>query len=632
MEVLFWLALVFGVFFLPLILAICAMVKVGNLREEVRALRLRLDAAPGSSPDTPAPVATRVPRKVPAPPPATVPPPPQPAAAKAPVVPPPLPRARVDREVLLGGRIASFIGIGLLLIGIALLIGYAVRHAWLGPAARIALGVLAGALLVGLGHASEVKGQGRLTVLARVLTGGGTAVFYFSVYAAFGIYGLIGPAVTAAGLVIAVAATLGLALVYNSQTVAVIGVIGALLMPPLISEDAERVWFLLSYIATVNVPVIALGIRRRWQGLYNTAFAFTMIYQGLLLIDLRVADAPWLGGFAVVYFLQFTALGLLKLRAERALFSRQADIVRLVLNSLCLLAMTYVVLDTWGQASWMGAALLGLAGLHLIAARLGARWFPAFTFDLQALLLGALLFASLALPAQLAGAWISVGWALMGAAVCVLALRVRMPLLQGGALVLGVIGVLKSIGYDWQGYESPPTLFLNARFLSGLCTAALLGAQGLLHQRAARDQTPPADATAKAASCYVGSTRTAPARRWPLPLWLYLGTVAAAILLVTTELHRWPIAWASALITLWWALSASALTVWGLTRRQPVFRYTGWVVFGVTTVKVLFIDLAELDGLARIAAFMGVGLLLLLLSYLYQHMAARLTTDTEETA
>jgi uncharacterized membrane protein len=53
----------------------------------------------------------------------------------------------------------------------------------------------------------------------------------------------------------------------------------------------------------------------------------------------------------------------------------------------------------------------------------------------------------------------------------------------------------------------------------------------------------------------------------------------------------------------------------------------GLILFGLTTLKVLFIDSSELKGIARIAAFMGAGILLLVLSFVYQKVSARFLAD-----
>jgi uncharacterized membrane protein len=52
----------------------------------------------------------------------------------------------------------------------------------------------------------------------------------------------------------------------------------------------------------------------------------------------------------------------------------------------------------------------------------------------------------------------------------------------------------------------------------------------------------------------------------------------------------------------------------------------GLILFGLTTLKVLFVDSSELKGIERIAAFMVTGVLLLVLSFIYQKVSARFLT------
>lgn len=740
MEIVIWLGVIILVFFAPLIVSIIALIKISHLRDELNQLRqqqqptAKANSQPAAAPQ---PATEAAPKSVVTP----LPPkkPPQPSA------PPPLPKTSpaqpsTTTEALLGGRIASFVGIGLLLTGIAFLIGYAIRHAWLGPAARIGLGIGAGFILIALGHWAETRGRERLTVLARVLTGGGAATLYFNVFAAYGMYDLIGPIPTAIGLLLSATLTIVLALKYQSQIVAVIGVVGAFSMPALIQDDDSRIAFLLTYIAMVNLPVILLGLRRNWQGLYNTSFIFTALYQGLLLVEFDPEHGRWLVFFSPLFFLQFTTLGLLKLRSEQVQSDRSADWLRLLLNSLLLLGVMTITIDQLDANRWMGAALVGLGLLHLLVARIGWHWFRSFTNDLVTLLAGALMCFSLALPAQLDGAWVSVGWSLMGVTVCWLSLRARVPLLPSAALILGLLGLLKGLSFDWHLYDVPPPLFLNARFASGLLSAILLGCQGWLHQRmsplsteegeqslgnagsialqlpavaalaiwvifmadiywtlgwddpwawlvaaaiwmgiglaccwtseAIRGANPvgrfllallplkvllalfllevearlsiasPAfanhlfaawavfvAATGVVASHPRAQLGSVPGFGFSLARWLQIGTALSGILLVTLELHRWNHDWSQVLITLWWALSASGLIGWGFWRRQSIYRYVGLMGFAVTTGKVILVDLMELDGLVRIAAFLGVGILLLLLSFIYQHMASQLLPD-----
>lgn len=727
-----WILILFLLFFFwgaPLILGITALMGVKKLRREVYFLRQNLSRT-GAHPEQAEPVIPPPLPKIPAPKPASSP-------EKAPEETPEqiiasAPPGFSFNEILVGGKLASFAGMGLLLIGIALLIGYAVRHAWFGPGARVLLGLITGAVCVALGHLAEIKGRQTLHVLARSLTGGGAAIFYFVVFAAHSFYALIPGPPAAAGLVLSAAATLGLAVAYRSQAVAVIGVLGAFLMPVFLDGLSDSRLFFLGYIALINLPVILLGLQRKWQTLYNLAFGFTVFFVFMLAVGdpPRLRDGAALLGFGFVYFVQFTALGLLKLRRERDIRGRTADIVRLLLNSLGFLGLLYHEFEALNLEAWTAAAMLGLALLHIAFVHIGWKAFPAFQLDNLALLAGALICASLALPVQLDGAWVSTGWAIMGVILCAFALKANIPLLQVAATLLGFLGLMKSVTFDIRLYPTAPDLFFNARFFSGILSALLLGVQGTLHRRitpAGRDPAGsaspllmmlgllgillvffadvfwtlgtrdsaawllstlfllitalatvplarseaglvrfslllfalvplkllldlfliasigiPAETALFANTVFVSLlvfsvlslwvSRELPRRepfsdtlpQTPYATGLHLSSLAAAILIVTTELYRIDSDWGQTIVTVWWAACAMGLVLFGLFRNTRPHRRAGLSLFGLTTGKVLLVDMAELEGLDRITGFLVAGMLLLILSYLYQKAAVRL--------
>jgi uncharacterized membrane protein len=59
------------------------------------------------------------------------------------------------------------------------------------------------------------------------------------------------------------------------------------------------------------------------------------------------------------------------------------------------------------------------------------------------------------------------------------------------------------------------------------------------------------------------------------------------------------------------------LIVIGLQRRYAPIRYVAMLVFGATIVKVFAFDMAQLERIYRVSSVIGLGLLLLLTSYLY---------------
>ncbi len=74
--------------------------------------------------------------------------------------------------------------------------------------------------------------------------------------------------------------------------------------------------------------------------------------------------------------------------------------------------------------------------------------------------------------------------------------------------------------------------------------------------------------------------------------------------------------------TIAWAVFALALIVIGIVRRLPAARYAALALLSVTLLKLFFHDLAHLNQLYRIGAFIGVAVIAILASLAYQKFFA----------
>jgi uncharacterized membrane protein len=72
-----------------------------------------------------------------------------------------------------------------------------------------------------------------------------------------------------------------------------------------------------------------------------------------------------------------------------------------------------------------------------------------------------------------------------------------------------------------------------------------------------------------------------------------------------------------------WALYGTGLLLVGRVRRSRLLRLMALALLGLTTLKVFFWDLSSLDRAYRIVAFIGLGAILLAVSYLYQKSQQR---------
>lgn len=95
------------------------------------------------------------------------------------------------------------------------------------------------------------------------------------------------------------------------------------------------------------------------------------------------------------------------------------------------------------------------------------------------------------------------------------------------------------------------------------------------------------------------------------------------VMLVTSEINAYWSAPEDALTrelarSVAWALYSTLLIVIGLRSDYAPIRYFAILLFALTTVKVFFIDTAHLQRVYRILSVIGLGVALLVTSYLYQ--------------
>lgn len=73
---------------------------------------------------------------------------------------------------------------------------------------------------------------------------------------------------------------------------------------------------------------------------------------------------------------------------------------------------------------------------------------------------------------------------------------------------------------------------------------------------------------------------------------------------------------AQAAVSLLWGFLALILMVWAVRRAQRALWFVGITLLALTAGKLFFVELARIDGTARIISFIGVGVLFLLIGYL----------------
>jgi uncharacterized membrane protein len=75
-------------------------------------------------------------------------------------------------------------------------------------------------------------------------------------------------------------------------------------------------------------------------------------------------------------------------------------------------------------------------------------------------------------------------------------------------------------------------------------------------------------------------------------------------------------------LSLLWTAYASALIAFGIHRKSLLLRWQALALFGFVVIKVFIYDSSFLERFYRIASFFALGLVLLVVSFLYQRKVA----------
>jgi uncharacterized membrane protein len=221
----------------------------------------------------------------------------------------------------------------------------------------------------------------------------------------------------------------------------------------------------------------------------------------------------------------------------------------------------------------------------------------------------ALLFITLIFPIQFSKQWLTIAWALEGVALLWLFHRVpHMGLKWVGTVLLGVAFARLALNpevFDYQPRSGQ--LILNWWLYSyGIVTASLFAAAWLA--------LPPRDQLH--------------GLRLP-PLFQTLGTILAFLLLnieiadAFSDGPRLQFRFSRNLAqdmtySIGWGVFAFVLLIVGILRDRAAARYAGLALLVVTLVKLFLHDLWQLGGLFRIGSLIGLAVVLMVVSFIYQ--------------
>lgn len=278
------------------------------------ALPLEAPPLPRPAPPEPAPVLVPPPLPLPAVPVSR--PAPIPASARAvPAPAKPLLSGLVNWEDFVGVKLFAWIGALLAFLGVAFFVKYSFDNNLIRPPVRVALGALVG--LAALGGGLKLNRE-RYRFLVQALCSAGILIFYGTLFAAHGLYHLIPQPAAFALMVLVTVAAFTLSVRLDAIAVAVLGLVGGFMTPPLLSTGVDHPLGLFTYVALLDAGLVAVTARKKWSVLVPLAVAGTTFLQfGWMNSFLTLEKVP-VGLAIFAFFPALFAAALLVLRRAKA--------------------------------------------------------------------------------------------------------------------------------------------------------------------------------------------------------------------------------------------------------------------------------------------------------------------------
>ena len=301
-------------------------------------------------------------------------PPPEPAspAGRTPepaVAPPTLPEMPeppspgFDWENLIGVRLFAWIGGGALFLGAALFLHYSIQQNLISPPVRVAIGLFFGAACLFGGD----RLRERTDMAGQAVAGAGVAILYAALFAARTLYHLIDAWLAFGGMALVTLTAGAVAVRRGTLLVALLGLLGGMATPYLLSTGEDRPVSLLIYVALLDAGVLFVAGKRKWPVLSLIGLASSVVlFTGWASRYLTAGRVPYallaLAGVCGLFALLGTRVAI---RRE----SKNWDLVRIVtlLAALVPLAaaavlspMPTLAIEPWALALHL-VLVLGLA-------------------------------------------------------------------------------------------------------------------------------------------------------------------------------------------------------------------------------------------------------------------------------
>ena len=499
------------------------------------------------------------------------------------------------------------IGLGLLFLGMGLGLRYTFEEPWFTALPRVMSGSFVGLLFIAIGlHFSSARPR-----FGQLLLSSGVATFYITAFGAYQLYHLIPYSLAFVTLFIITALSLSLAAHRDDVLLAVLATLGGLVTPFIMHSEGDNLLWLITYTSLILIGSSAMYWFRGWRS--------------LLLIS---SAGAWL---VILFCYLYYGFQYASISSER--WTLQIGLlVALVL--FWIMPVVRGMLRSANPDKWPApppAKVVGYFFNH-----------PALPLSVSTPLLTLILSTFVWNLSDEMWGWISV---FAGAVFLFIYLLIRMRDQEGKlnhlAQMQGFTGILLiTIGlfYLLDSYHfffaitvqafliRFIAVYMNARLFSFTTHAYLLSSIVWVTWRLIEEPAvlppffSPAALFELTTILLIGFASFTVLKTWLAGFY----QVATHLLLLAFAFREfYTLEDGQAVITTIWGIYSIGLLLYGIWRDTKPVRYIALYTLTLVAVKLLLVDLEEVEPLIRILLFVGFGIIFMLLSYLLSNFLKR---------
>ncbi len=365
-----------------------------------------------------------------------------------------------DLEKFIGENLINKIGILILVLGISFFVKYAIDKNWINETARVAIGILSGTLVMGVAH----KLKKNYIAFSSVIVAGAISIYYFTIAIAFHDYHIFNQTVAFAIMVVITAFSAFVSINYNRQELAVLSLIGGFAVPFMVSTGQGNYAVLFTYIAILNVGILAIAYYKKWNLVTILSFVFTMIlFSSWSITEMTTNKLPHQGAFifATLFYFIFSITVVINNVRNKGVFSTIEYFI-ITANTFIYFGIGLTIIQD-AQLQLKGLFTLSLAIYNFIYTAILFKKFGLEKNAVYLLIALVLTFVTLTIPIQFEGNHITLFWACEAVMLFWLSQKSKISLFKLSAVAVQFLMIFSLI-IDWFQVYSSMELTLNVVF------------------------------------------------------------------------------------------------------------------------------------------------------------------------